>query len=112
MNLENNWIIEIGYWVVYLFYAFCAEGGEDVEKRRSRHRRCSIRKGVLKNLANLTGKNCPGVSFFNKFAGGEHMQTAASENQTELSVLEYSSQRAIITIFKKFIFLDQLNLRV
>ena len=40
------------------------------------------------------------------------MQTAASENQTELSVLEYSSQRAIITIFKKFIFLDQLNLRV
>ena len=35
------------------------------EKTRSSHRRCSVRKGVLRNFAKFTG-NCARVSFFNR----------------------------------------------
>ena len=30
---------------------------------RSSHRRCSVKKGVLKNFENFTGNTCVGVSF-------------------------------------------------
>ena len=36
---------------------------------RSRHRRCSIIKGVLKNLAKFTGRHLCQSLFFNKVAG-------------------------------------------
>ena len=39
---------------------------------RSSHLRCSVKKGVLKNLAKFTGKHlCQGL-FFNKVAGFRH----------------------------------------
>ena len=36
---------------------------------KSRHRRCSVRKGVLKNFAKFTGKHLCQSLFFNKVAG-------------------------------------------
>ena len=36
---------------------------------RSSHRRCSVRKGVLRNCAKFTGKHLPQSLFFNKVAG-------------------------------------------
>ena len=36
--------------------------------RRS-HRRCSVKKGILRNFAKFTGNTCARVSFFNKVAG-------------------------------------------
>ena len=36
---------------------------------RSRHRRCSLRKGVLRNLVKFTGKHLRQSLFFNKVAG-------------------------------------------
>ena len=33
---------------------------------RSSHRECSIKKGVLKNVAKVTGNTCVGVSFLIK----------------------------------------------
>ena len=36
---------------------------------RSSHRRCSVKKGALKNFAKLTGKNLCQILFFNKVAG-------------------------------------------
>ena len=36
---------------------------------RSSHRRCSVRKGVLRNFAKFTGKNLCQSLFFNKVAG-------------------------------------------
>ena len=35
---------------------------------RSNHRRCSVKKGVLKNFLKFTGKHLPHCLFFNKFA--------------------------------------------
>ena len=53
---------------------------------RSSHRRCSIKIGVLKNLAKFTGKHLCHSLFFNKVAGlrpkntffTEHLQATAS----------------------------------
>ena len=36
---------------------------------RSRHRRCSVKKGVLRNFAKCTGKHQCQSLFFNKAAG-------------------------------------------
>ena len=36
---------------------------------RSSHRRCSVRKGVLRNFAKFTGKNLCLRLFFNKITG-------------------------------------------
>ena len=36
---------------------------------KSRHRRCSVKKGVLKNFTNFTGKHQCWSPFFNKVAG-------------------------------------------
>ena len=38
-------------------------------KCRSSHRRCSVRKGVLRNFAKFTGKHLCQSLFFNKVAG-------------------------------------------
>ena len=38
-------------------------------KYRSSHRRCSVRKGVLRNFVKLTGKHLCQSLFFNKAAG-------------------------------------------
>ena len=43
--------------------------GISSSKYRSSHRRCSIKKGVLKNLAKFTGKHLCQSLFFNKVAG-------------------------------------------
>ena len=40
-----------------------------LEKTRSNHRRCSVRKGVLRNFAKLTWKYLCRSLFFNKVAG-------------------------------------------
>ena len=40
----------------------------DTGKHRSSHKRCSIKKAVLKIFGILTGKTCVGASFFNKVA--------------------------------------------
>ena len=38
-------------------------------KNRSSHRRCSVKKGVLRNFAKFTGKDLCQSLFFNKVAG-------------------------------------------
>ena len=38
-------------------------------KNRSSHRRCSVKKGVLRNYAKFTGKHLCQSFFFNKVAG-------------------------------------------
>ena len=40
-----------------------------IENIRSNHKRCSIRRGVLKNFAKFTGKHLCQSLFFNKVAG-------------------------------------------
>ena len=44
-------------------YLFNSQSMGQLDKRRSSHWRCSVKKGVLKNLANFTGKHLFGVSF-------------------------------------------------
>ena len=39
---------------------------------RSSHQRCSVRKGVLRNFTNFTGKQLHQSLFFNKVAGLRH----------------------------------------
>ena len=51
-----------------------------LQKRRNSYRRCSIRKGVLKNFTNFTENNCVGVSF---------LQLYYKETPTQVSFLEY-----------------------
>ena len=43
--------------------------GQYLYKQRSNHRRCSVRKGVLKNFAKFTGKHQCQSLFFNKVKG-------------------------------------------
>ena len=40
---------------------------------RSNHRRCSVRKGVLRNFTKFTGKHLYQSLFFNKVAGLRHL---------------------------------------
>ena len=39
---------------------------------RSSHQRCSVKKGILRNLAKFTGKHLCQSLFFNKVAGGAY----------------------------------------
>ena len=43
-------------------------GNKAINPRNS-HRRCSVKKGVLKNFAKFTGKHLCQSLFFNKVAG-------------------------------------------
>ena len=43
-------------------------GNKAINSRNS-HRRCSVKKGVLKNFAKFTGKHLCQSLFFNKVAG-------------------------------------------
>ena len=48
---------------------FCRADYDVAGKYRSSHRKCSVRKSVLRNFAKFTGKHlCQGL-FFNKVAG-------------------------------------------
>ena len=42
---------------------------KNVQRHRSSHQRCSIKKGVLRNFTNFTGKHLCQSLFFNKVAG-------------------------------------------
>ena len=44
-------------------YLFNSQSMSRPDKCRSSHWRCSVKKGLLKNLANFTGKHLFGVSF-------------------------------------------------
>ena len=41
----------------------------NTQRYRSRHRRCSLRKGVLRNFAKFTGKHLCQSLFLNEVAG-------------------------------------------
>ena len=41
-----------------------------MERIRSNHQRCSVKKGVLRNFAKFTGKHLCQSLFLNKVAGG------------------------------------------
>ena len=51
-------------------------------RHRSSHRRCSVRKGVLRNFAKFTGKHLCVSLFFDKVAGLGHPWATASEGST------------------------------
>ena len=61
---------EYNIWVlaVVFGYAFQFEPYQGVEKCSSSHRRCSVRKGILRNFAKFTGKHLCKSLFFNKVA--------------------------------------------
>ena len=42
-------------------------------QNRSTHRRCSVRKSVLRNFAKFTGKHLCQILFLNKVATGKHL---------------------------------------
>ena len=61
-----------------------------IQNYRSSHRRCSVKKGVIGNFANFTGKNQYQRLFFNQVPGGlckiskntfftEHLRATVSE---------------------------------
>ena len=55
---------EVTFFGVLLVF-FC----EELLRDRSSHRRCSVRKGVLRNFAKFTGKHLCQSLFFDKVAG-------------------------------------------
>ena len=57
-------------WMTLLFVkAYCYSEIYLTAMFRSTHRRCSVRKGVLRNFAKFTGKHLCQRLFFNKVAG-------------------------------------------
>ena len=62
---------ELFYKKVFVksFAKFTVNVSAGVSFIRSSHRRCSVRKGVLKNFAKLTGKHLCQSLFFNKVVG-------------------------------------------
>ena len=64
-NVEMNWIVTISE--THLHSCPCESRGFKIG--RSSHRRCSIKKGALKNFAKVTGKNLCQSLFINKDAG-------------------------------------------
>ena len=64
-NVEMNWIVTNSE--THLHSCPCESRGFKIG--RSSHRRCSIKKGALKNFAKVTGKNLCQSLFINKDAG-------------------------------------------
>ena len=64
-NVEMNWIVTNSE--THLHNCPCESRGFKIG--RSSHRRCSIKKGALKNFAKVTGKNLCQSLFINKDAG-------------------------------------------
>ena len=62
IKIESTWKREIKEQIPQLTLLCCGRTA------RSSHRRCSIKKAVLKNFAISTGSTCAGV-FFKKVAG-------------------------------------------
>ena len=63
-------------------------------KNRSSHRRCSLRKGILRNIPKLTGKHLCQSLFLNKVAGlvffGEFCEISKNTSFQEPSLLSIS----------------------
>ena len=80
---------------------------------KSSYQRCSVRKGVLRNFAKLTGKYLCKSFFFNKVAGLRHfpvifsksLRTPFSQNTSERLPLAYDA-------FCKCLFWQKMNLWV
>ena len=67
---EHLWWLLLNFWGSKYF--FVAEHGIycwQSHRFRSSHQRCSVRKGILRNFAKLTGKHKYQGLFFNKIAG-------------------------------------------
>ena len=60
LRINSSILIWLKYWF---------EMGQYLYKQRSSHRRCSVRKGILKNFAKFTGKHQCQSFFFNKVTG-------------------------------------------
>ena len=78
---------------------------------RSSHRRCSVRKGVLRNFAKFTGKHLRQSLFFNKVA--LHWRTAQIQKSTlffSLFRLHISKLNSIINPEKRECFIQSVQL--
>ena len=60
--------IQVGGFLIALDYSWKGHNVSHIPKGRSSHLRCSVKKGVLKNFANFTGKHLCLSLFFNKVA--------------------------------------------
>ena len=74
--------------------------------KRSSHRRCSVRKGVLKNFTKFTGKHLCQSLFFDKVQGsprGHYLQMKEKyvEIKTVLKLIKYDNHKWIIHVFYK-----------
>ena len=70
MELVNTGRVKGGSSALYIVNPLAfSETSNKLRLIRSRHRRCSVRKGVLRNFAKFTGKQLYQSLFFNKVAG-------------------------------------------
>ena len=68
-----------------------------LSKARSSHRRCSVRKGILKNFAKFTGKHLCQSLFFNKVT----LARAFSCEFCEISENTFSTEHLWKTVFQR-----------
>ena len=72
--LFQFFLLYLLFWYKYyskMFFLFLIRKifSWSIARFRSSHQRCSVRKGVLRNLAKVTGKHLCQSLFFNKVAG-------------------------------------------
>ena len=81
------------------------------EENRSNHRRCSVRKGVLRNFAKFTGKHLCQSLLFNKIAGCRSLSNIYQLNNYITNNLSpylcgyrkgYNVQQALVSLIKKW----------
>ena len=80
---------------------------------RSSHRKCSIKKAVLKNFAKFAEKHLCQILFFNKFAG---LRPATIEKETLAQVFSCEFSKFLRTLFftehLQWLLLDSFFLRI
>ena len=83
-------------------------------KFRSRHRRCSVRKGVLRNFAKFTGKHLCQSLFFNKVAALRLATLLIKETLAQVFSCEFCeiSNNTFFTEYSGRLLLKGINLNL
>ena len=65
---ELSFLFYLFFVLFFVCFNVLYDSGKETSVARSGHRRCSVRKGVLRNFAKFTGKRLCQNLFFNKVA--------------------------------------------
>ena len=110
VNLNKRWIQKPGQHLSYSFFVRITVFTKffskfEISFWKSSHRRCSIKKGVLRNFVKYIGKHLCQSSFFHKIAGLRPANFIKKETLAQVFFCEFCE------IFKNTFFIEDFLLK-